>query len=139
MSKVRGTGQHHGNPASYSTFLYDAHILNGIGRCTERWVPMIEALTGQPNLHLLTALTLEAGYFCARSAAYAEGLVSGMLRRMDHFTRHCLRTSFVVASGSLSLSPASSVSGRGLPALSAGVGGSFRRGRRTPLLILNMA
>ena len=57
VSKVRGTGQHHGNPASYSTFLYDAHILNGIGRCTERWVPMIEALTGQPNLHLLTALT----------------------------------------------------------------------------------
>jgi hypothetical protein len=56
-SKVRGTGQHHGNTASYSTFLYDAHILNGIGRCTERWVPMVEALTGQPNLHLLTALT----------------------------------------------------------------------------------
>ena len=57
VAKVQGTGQHHGNTASYSTFLYDAHILNGIGRCTERWVPMVEALTGQPNLHLLTALT----------------------------------------------------------------------------------
>jgi len=57
VSRVQGTGHYPGNTPPYSTFLYDAHILNGIGRCTERWVPMLEALTGQPNLHLLTVLS----------------------------------------------------------------------------------
>ena len=39
------------------TFLYDAYILNGMGKCTARWIPMLEALTGQRNLHFLTLLT----------------------------------------------------------------------------------
>lgn len=62
--------------------------------------------------------------------------MSRMLYRMDYFTTHCLRTSFMGASRSLSLSPAWSASGRGLSVLSAGVGGPFRTVACRPLFAM---
>ncbi len=56
--RMQGKGEHGKPPSpSYPSFVYDAYILNGLGRCTARWVTILEALTGQPNLHLLTVLT----------------------------------------------------------------------------------
>jgi plasmid stability protein len=57
VSSFQATGHHQENTGPYSTFLYEAHALNGIGRCAEQWVQMIESLTDQPKLRLLTALT----------------------------------------------------------------------------------
>lgn len=39
-----------------STFIYDAHILNGLGESPRRWVRVLEALTGKDSLHTLTML-----------------------------------------------------------------------------------
>lgn len=39
-----------------STFIYDAHILNGLGECPRQWVRVLESLTGRISLHTLTML-----------------------------------------------------------------------------------
>jgi hypothetical protein len=39
-----------------SSFIYDAHILNGLGESPRQWTGMLEALTGQDSLHTLTML-----------------------------------------------------------------------------------
>jgi len=56
-SRARSNGQPRTPPGPNYDFLYDARLLNGRGKCAEGWVPVVEALTGQPNLHLLTMLT----------------------------------------------------------------------------------
>ena len=40
-----------------SSFIYDAHILNGLGECPRQWVRVLEALTGRRSLHILTMLS----------------------------------------------------------------------------------
>jgi AraC-like DNA-binding protein len=39
-----------------SSFIYDAHILNGLGECPRQWVQVLESLTGCVSLHSLTLL-----------------------------------------------------------------------------------
>jgi hypothetical protein len=39
-----------------SSFIYDAHILNGLGECPRQWVHVLESLTGHVSLHSLTML-----------------------------------------------------------------------------------
>jgi hypothetical protein len=39
-----------------SSFIYDAHILNGLGESPRLWVRVLEALTSQDSLHTLTML-----------------------------------------------------------------------------------
>jgi hypothetical protein len=39
-----------------SSFIYDAHILNGLGECPQHWVHVLESLTGRVSLHSLTTL-----------------------------------------------------------------------------------
>jgi hypothetical protein len=39
-----------------SSFIYDAHILNGLGDCPRKWVQVLESLTGRVSLHSLTML-----------------------------------------------------------------------------------
>jgi AraC-like DNA-binding protein len=39
-----------------STFIYDAHILNGLGECPRQWVRVLESLTGRVSLDTLTML-----------------------------------------------------------------------------------
>src|SRR5205807_5221682 len=39
-----------------SSFIYDAHILNGLGECPRQWVQVLEFLTGRVPLHSLTML-----------------------------------------------------------------------------------
>jgi hypothetical protein len=57
VSRTQGNGESGESVSPSYTFLYDAYVLNGMGRCTARWIPVLEALTGQRNLHLLTVLT----------------------------------------------------------------------------------
>src|SRR5688572_29411716 len=38
-------------------FIYDAYILNGISKCPGSWVRVLEILTGQTALHVLTMLS----------------------------------------------------------------------------------
>src|SRR5215831_12864894 len=57
VSRTQGQGEHGKSASPSYTFLYDAYVLNGMHRCTARWIPMLEALTGQRDLHLLTLLT----------------------------------------------------------------------------------
>ena len=42
--------------AKSSTFIYDSHILNGIGECPRAWTRVLEALTGESALHVMTML-----------------------------------------------------------------------------------
>ncbi|MGI8746609.1 MAG: hypothetical protein ACR2NN_29350 [Bryobacteraceae bacterium] len=37
-----------------SSFIYDAHVLNGLGESPRQWVRALEVLTGQDSLHTLT-------------------------------------------------------------------------------------
>jgi len=39
-----------------STFIYDSYVLNGIGSCPRAWIRILEALTGEATLHLMTML-----------------------------------------------------------------------------------
>ena len=39
-----------------SSFIYDAHILNGLGECPRQWAHVLESLTGRVSLHCLTML-----------------------------------------------------------------------------------
>ena len=57
VSSFQAPGHNQKYAGPYSTFLYEAHALNGVGRCAERWVQVIESLTDQSDLHLLTTLT----------------------------------------------------------------------------------
>lgn len=38
-------------------FIYDAYVLNGIAECPRNWVRLLQTLTGQSSLHVLTMLT----------------------------------------------------------------------------------
>lgn len=44
-------------PAPNYTFIYDAHMLNGLSNCPRNWVRALETLTGQTSLHVLTMLS----------------------------------------------------------------------------------
>ena len=43
-------------PLQNSSFIYDAHILNGLGECPRQWVQVLESLTGRVSLRSLTML-----------------------------------------------------------------------------------
>ncbi len=40
-----------------ASFVYDAHILNGLGESPRQWVSVLESLTGRDSLHTLTMLS----------------------------------------------------------------------------------
>jgi AraC-like DNA-binding protein len=42
--------------AKASTFIYDSYILNGVGDCPRAWVRILENLTGEGSLHVMTML-----------------------------------------------------------------------------------
>ncbi len=42
--------------AKASTFIYDSYILNGVGDCPRAWARILEDLTGESSLHVMTML-----------------------------------------------------------------------------------
>lgn len=56
LPKVRSEFRRHEyrTPALKSTFLYDAHTLNGVGQVSQDWIDVLEQLTGVRGLQYLT-------------------------------------------------------------------------------------
>jgi TniQ len=56
VSPGSGTASREQERPHNSSFIYDAHILNGLGECPRQWAHVLESLTGRVSLHSLTML-----------------------------------------------------------------------------------
>lgn len=56
VSSAPGVAPRKQEKVQNSSFIYDAHILNGLGESPRQWVRVLEALTSQDSLHSLTML-----------------------------------------------------------------------------------
>ena len=79
VSPGSGTASREQERPHNSSFIYDAHILNGLGECPRQWAHVLESLTGRVSLHSLTMLNWGRVISNCALSSSRSGVVSTLL------------------------------------------------------------